>query len=366
MYLAILFALASFVSSALFPILKQQFDFRTPGSSRNSILAPRSPEHTSRENGKIEANGILRADTAVLGNFSQVRVSATVAKDSAVPNNLTFRLRRSYQSFFYPTGENISQFPSSGVTYLVDGVYYTLKEGTLYPFVSEQAFTSHAPKDRALIATKTLLDTYSVSEQWLGFRVGSLLGNATGVFVVVSDTEVRPVGSAEIFLALGYNFDDVISVNEEELGVYKRGRILLLGAAHPDGTLLYDQDTDTHYLIEQGTKRPFVQPSPYLDFLLTEQKLHPILVSKKASEQTASCLLVPNFFATGVTCTAPAASLSSGFGNDFELELSQGESDIDINMLTVSFETAKNKENMMTLLSKVKQRLLSRLGGAAS
>lgn len=365
MYLFIGTGTVLFALRALFPTVTQSFDFRTPDSSKNDILAPRSLDQTPRTNGRIEARGTLMADTTVVGDFSLITVTAVLEKKSAVPETLPFTLRRGYQSFFYPTDTAVSSFPEETV-YSIGGSYYALRADTLFPFVSEAAFRSRFPQEHALPGDAALLTKYPISETWLGFRVGSLLSNDNGVFVVTSETEVRPVGSADIFLALGYNFADVIPASEEELGVYQRGRILLLGAAHPDGTLLFDQDTDTYYMIDHGTKHPLEQPMPgsYLDFLTQDRHLHPVIVSSTASEQRVDCTLVPNFFVTALTCTAPLTALAPGFGNDFELQLQSSETDIDINSLALSFETAKNRENLLTLLSQMKHRLLARFSGA--
>ncbi len=371
MYLAILAITIFFGLQVIFPTLEQQFDFRSPESSKNTLKNPRSPENIVRINGKIEQNGTLIADTPAVGDFSQTRTTAILEKNSPVPETIDLTLRRSYQSFFYPTGQPVTDFPSIDryqqndplemleTLYVVDGTYYAplARRGGLYPFVSEQAFLSRYPKEKAFTTDKNLFYNYSISDEWLGFRVGSLLGNATGVFVVVSETEVRPVGSAEIFLALGYNFDDVIPVSEEELGIYKRGKILLLGDVHPDGTLLLDQDTDTYFLIDQGTKRPLV-PGEYQDFLTNH--IRPILVSTKASKQTATCTLVPNIFGTKLSCTTLLSSFTPGFGNDFRIELQNGDTAIELDSLSVAFETAKNTQNILTLLSQIKQRLISR------
>ncbi len=358
LWFSIVSVVTLFALRVLFPTLQQSFDFRTPGSSRNAIMNPRSPELAPRTNGKIESGGTLIADTAVIGDFSLLQVAVVLEKKSALPASLLFSLRRSYQSFFYPTGEAVTAFPAES-NYAINGQYYALRNGTLYPYVSEAAFLSRFPHDQAQIEDSSFLNEHPISDTWLGFRVGTLLSNATGVFIVTNETEVRPVGSAEIFLALGYNFSDVIPASEEELGVYKRGRIVLLGFAHPDGTVLYDQENNTHYLIDQGTKRPLL--GVYRDFL--REKTHPILVSTRASERSISCTLLPNFFGTNLTCAAPLVSLTPGFGNDFQLQLNSPETTIDINNLTLSFETAKNKQNFLSLLSQIKQRLLARLGG---
>jgi hypothetical protein len=356
LYMSLFFMTIFILLRVLFPVLTQTFDFRSPDSSKNTILNPRSTESHPRTNGKIEKAGILIADITVVGDFSQVTTTATLTKNSLLPPTLLFSLRRSYQSFLYPTGTAITDFPAT-LNYRVGDIYYALLNDTLFPYVSAQAFLSRFPETQALLADNTLFQQYPVSDDWLGFRVGSLLGNAMGVFIVVSDTEIRPVGSADIFLALGYSFDDVITVSEEELGIYTHGRIILLGAAHPDGTLLFDQDNGTYFLIEHGTKRPF-EAGLYRDYLLTN--LHPILVSSQASEQSIACTLLPHFFGKTLSCTAPLTTLRPGFGNDFRIEIQSGETAIDMNTLSTSFETTKNKQNVLTFLSQIKQRLLAR------
>lgn len=360
LYLGIIILTILLALNVFFPTIEQGFDFRSASASKNTILLPRSPDNTDRSNGKIEQGGTLVADTAVVGDFSLVKASVTLEKNSAVPETLDFSLRRSYQSFFYPTGAPVTDFPKENL-YVIDGTYYALRSDILFPFVSEAAYLSRFPKEYAEASDATLLERYPVSEEWLGFRIGSLLANAMGVFVVTSETEARPVGSAEIFLALGYNFEDVIEASEEELGVYKRGRIFLLGAAHPDGTVLFDQDSESYYLIDQGMKRPLL-PGAYRDFLVADK--HPIIVSTQASTQSARCSLLPNIFSTKLACTAPITALTPGFGNDFELQITNQKTGVEISALSVSFETAKNQEDLMTLLSKIKQRLLARFGGA--
>lgn len=345
-----------FALRVLFPTITQSFDFRSPSSSKNAIQNPRSLDNTPRTNGKIEQNGTLVADTTVLGDFSVASVVATLEKSSAFPETLSFILHRSYQSFLAPTGEAVSDFPEE-TTYLINDTYYALRADMLYPFVSADAYRSRFPETHAILADTAFLARYPISETWLGFRVGSLLSNATGVFIVTSETEVRPVGSAEIFLGLGYNFADVTPVSEEELGVYHRGRIFLLWAPHPDGTVLFDQDTDTYYLIDQGTKRPLLS-GDYRDFLLQDK--HPIVVSSTAAEKTATCTMAPNIWSTALRCDTVINTLPIGFGNDFEIQIINPETNIDINNLTISFQTAKNTDNMMTLLSQIKQRLLAR------
>jgi len=361
LYFVILIMTLLFISSMLFPTITKRFDFRTPDSSRNTLLSPRSEERTPRTNGKVEKRGILLADTAVIGTFSTGVVKVALEKDLPMPETMLASIRRSYQSFFLETGETVTAFPVE-TTYRVGDTYYALREGQLFPYVSDGAYLSRFEANQAQDANDELLLRYPVREEWIGYRAGALLGNATGVFIVTSESEARPVGSAEIFLALGYTFDDVITVSEEELGIYKRGRIIELGATHPDGTLLLDQDTNAYFLVEGTTKRLFL-PGAYRDFLL--KKMHPIVVSSAEREKREICTLAPSVIGSTLSCKLALTPLTALYGNDFELRLTEAESAIDIRTISVSFETAKSKENMLTLFSKVKQRMVARFGGGA-
>jgi hypothetical protein len=358
MYAVIVLAVGIFTLRVLFPTLVFSFNFKTPNSSKNNLLNPRSESNVSRANGKIETGGVLIANVGTTGNFSQANAQVTLAKKSLVPNTLEISLRRSYRSFLLPDGAPVTGFLSTSL-YKIDDTYYALKDGTLYPFVSSNAYLTRYPENFAINESREFLARYPVSENWLGFRVGSAASFADGVFLIVSETEMRPVGSADIFLALGYHFENVKPASEEEIGIYKRGKIFGLGEQHPDGTLLLDQDTQKYYLVEQNTKRPLTD-SHYLEFLLQQQI--PISASSHDKETRASCSLVPSLFGQSFSCVTELAPLQQSLGSDFEIRIGQNDADIDINQLSVSFQTEKSPRNMLILLSQIKTRFLSRFG----
>ncbi|HLC95564.1 MAG TPA: hypothetical protein VJH89_03700, partial [Patescibacteria group bacterium] len=347
-----------FIVHTLFPTLTFSFNFKTPSSSKNNLVNPHSPDNTLRTNGKIETDGTLIINAGVVGSFSTARTTVTLEKQSPIPDALTISLRRSYRGFLLPIGSPITGFPKETL-YTVDGTYYALRGNTLYPFISTNAYLTRYPDTFAIQKNKDFLTQYPVAEEWIGFRVGSIVSFADGVFLIVSDTEMRPVGSADIFLAFGYRFEDVLPAHEEEIGIYKRGKIFLLGAEHPDGTLFLDRDTDTYYLTDTTTKRPITNTT-YLDFIIKQQS--PIIVSSKNNELFAQCTLTPNIFGQHFSCATAIDALRSDFGNDIEITLHQDDADIDINTLEVALFTDKNTRNMLTLLARVKQRVLSRFG----
>jgi len=347
-----------FLVQTFFPTLTFSFNFRTPSSSKNSLLDPHSDKDIPATNGKITQNEMFITTASAIGEFSLADISFSLEKKSALPNTLEVTLKRSYRSFFLPTGVPLTNFPEESL-YRVDDTYYALRDGTLYPFVSDNAYLSRYPDTFAIDESRDFLANHLVSEEWIGYRVGSLVSFADGVFLIVSETEMRPFGSPEILLALGYRFEDVRPASEEEIGIYKRGRIILIGTQHPDGTLLLDTDTNTYYLIEDNLKHP-LESGDYRNFIRSKQT--PIVVSSKASEEEAKCTFEPGLFGQSFSCQTEVTSLHSGFGNDFRVTIEKSDTDIDISTLQVSFESAKSKQNMRLILSKIKQRLLSRFG----
>lgn len=356
LWIGLLITLFFLSSTFLFPNFLYIFDFSTPNSSKNNLLNPRLADNTPRPNGKFDRSMTLTLNAGVLGNFSNALLTANLEKKSAIPTSIAGTLRRSYQAFWFPKGEPLDVFPSETL-YKIENEYYALRDGTLVPFVGEAAFLSRYPEHFATIESRDFLSRYPVSKNFIGFRTGSLLSFADGVFVVTSETTVRPVGSAEIFLAFGYHFADVLPVNSEDVGIYERGRILLLGAIHPDGTLFHDRDTNTTYLIDQGTKRPLTDPT-YRDFLMKKQT--PIEVSQSDSEQTVSCVLTSVFLPRKFTCDIPLEILAHITGSDFELTLSQPDTEVNIRTLGLEFRTEKSFSNALTLLATVKNRILTR------
>lgn len=360
LYVFVITGTTLFTLQILFPTFVFTFNFQTPNSSGNTLLDPHSQTNAPATNGKIEKGGTLTTTASVVGNFSRADISLTLEKKSATPKTLEVSLQRSYRDFFLPTGSPITTFPRESL-FRIDGTYYALRDGTLYPFVSDNAYLSRFPDSFALPQNKELLTQYPVSENWIGYRVGSMVSFDNGVFLITSDAEMRPIGSAEILLSLGYRFEDVRPVSEEEIGIYKRGRIILLGALHPDGTLFFDQDTNTYYLTENNFKRP-ITDTTYRDFIVSKQT--PIVVSSGASKEQVSCQLTPGFFGQSFSCQTPISTLPTQFGSDFEVTLSKNDTPINIRTLQVSLETEKSKQNMLTLLSQIKQRFLSRFGAS--
>ena len=342
----------------LFPTILTSFDFRNPKSSRNQIFDPRSETGTLRTNGKLETGGTLIANTSPLGDFSRLSIGIDLEKRSESPSRIAVSVRKNYRAFLYPVGEAIADFPAAEL-YRANSIPYLLRDGRLHPFVSEAALLSRYPADMVREVSDEFLARYPISTDFVGFRVGSLISFADGVYIVTSETEIRPIGSAEIFLALGFDFADVVPVSEEDLGIYKRGRIFLMGAPHPDGTLFEDHESHQLYLIENGLRRP-IAPGRYHDFL--RERMHPILAAGSNDQQLAECDAMAGLLPRALGCDIDLEGLAGSIGPDYEVRLSMNDVDIDIASLSLAFGTRLDVANAETLAAKVKARILTRFG----
>lgn len=359
LWIGILTGATLFGLSVLFPRITQSFDFSNPGALRNTIVSPRAPDGSPLTQGKVAAAGTLIANTSLLGDFSEATVGFTLTSHSLLPSTVTATIRRGYQATRLPLGPPITSTPQAEI-FLVDGTYYQLNHQTLTPFISEAAYHSRFPNDQSVTRSdNSLFDRYPRAKEPIGFRIGSLLAFDVGVFVVTSETEIRPVISAETFLALGYHFQDVIPVSEEELGIYTRGRIIVLNTPHGDGTLFHDVDTNELWMVEQGTRR-VITDQGYRDFLLTKQT--PIETRLSDTVRSVTCKLQASFWPRQYHCSAELTPLNQNLGFDYELTLTSTESGFEMDSLDLAFNTHVTLENARTLGAKVKQRILARFG----
>ncbi len=359
LWIGIVFGGGAFILSMLFPTMTQSFDFDNPGSSKNTIIEPRTSDRTPLTTGKVSSDTSLIANTSLLGDFSSATIRFTVEDDSPLPEGVKATLHRAYRALLLPLGEPITAVQPETVLRIND-TYYIFENNTLFPFISEAAYRSRFDETQLVMDVDAgFLERYPRAPTQIGFRIGSLVSFADGVFVVTSDTEMRPIGSAEILLALGYRFEDVKRASEEELSLYTRGRIILLNTPHADGTLFRDLDTNEVFIVEGG-KRRVITDEAYRTFLEGEQL--PIATRSKDREENVSCELTSGLFPRTYSCEVLLDTFRDNLGSDYQLTLETTAGNFEIETLSTSFHTHTTVENARTLAAKVKNRILARFG----
>ncbi len=364
LYTLSIFLIFSFVSRIIFPTIPFSFNFNTPQSTKNTFLEPRNSINQSAIN-----NGTISGNQALVGNFespldfSSIRISFDLSKKLPANSQFKASLSRSYRSFFFPIDETpIASFEHPPLYRDAEGIYYAEMDGKLKRFVSTEAYLSSYPESFATPLPLGATQSLDFSSDWIGFRSGSLISFADSVFLVTSANEIRPFGNPDILLSMGYRFDDVLPVHEEEIGIYKRGRALRYGAPQSDGTLFQDKDSGAYLLVQNQKLRPITSPE-YRKFIL--EQTTPIAASLSSRNIVLSCTPISFWYRKNTfTCDIPQNTLSGEFGSTFQLSLKNNLPDVpvDLSTITVSLISDKTNDNFILFANQMYSRLLIRFG----
>ena len=343
--------------SLLFPSQDFAYSFKTQ-TSKNTLPEPVLKSTEPIKQGHIPKDGTIVTYAGTYGDFNSLRVTVTLDKNSAVPDTIPFSVVKSYRSFFAPVGDPITAAPKDRA-FTAGGNVYDWDGTTLSPLLSDAATLSRFDRKSITPATSELLRVFPPTRNTVGFRIGSLLSDTEGVFAVTSPSEIRPVGSTDVFLALGFDWNNVIPANEEELQFYKKGKIMLFDAEQPDGTLFRDRDNGNISVMDGGKRRP-ITDAAYASFLAT--KSTPIEVSGKALETPAACTLEKGWltlFAVTYTCTVPLTALGTEPGGSYELSLTAPDN-LHVASIGTTFETDFTHDNFSIAARKIRDRFLAR------
>lgn len=137
-------------------------------------------------------------------------------------------------------------------------VYLVDADGvTIHPFPHQNVYTSWGfPADFSTTFT-TNLSGFTIGND-VEFRDGSLVrALETPAVYAKSDGQLRPIVSAEVFEALGYNYDNITWLPQSFLDKYATGSTVTSTTSHPNGTLVKYASSSTLYLLQNGQRRAF-------------------------------------------------------------------------------------------------------------
>ena len=142
-------------------------------------------------------------------------------------------------------------------------VYLVDADGvTIHPFPHSNVYSSWGfPANFSSVLT-TDLSGFTVGND-VEFRDGSLIrALETPAVYVVTGKKLRPIVSAEVFEALGYNYDNITWLPQSFLDKYgAAGSIVTSTTTHVDGTLVKYASSSSIYLLQNGQKREFASNS---------------------------------------------------------------------------------------------------------
>jgi DNA mismatch repair ATPase MutL len=400
-----LFIIANLVYVVLFPSLTFNYFFRLENALKNTVSSPRSSNQNSIAEGKT-ADKKLLFDTALTGNFSDATINFTLEKDSAKPESAKLKVRRSYQAFFYPLGNPIgfkegtlltdgegyfqisdgvrrpftslqaaqnlgftkSMFVSvtqeelqlnpggemitnyaNGTLFKIGNEFYQLNNETLYQFVSNNAFLSRYEDNQAIVKDANFLNNFNLSQDQLGFADGTIVSLGNSIFIL-SEGRSYPVDTPETFQALGYSWEDVIPASSEEVGIYKKQKVMTQATPHVSGTIFLDQKDDKYYIVRNNQKLPLIGNRLIQNYLHS----HPIIADSRGLEKVSTCDLKKNTLVLrSYSCDIALENLSDLKGNDYQFA-ADFDTNIRIEQLDVMFHTAPKLENARQTLSQIK------------
>ena len=301
--LAFLFTGVYFLFLILFPSQSFVFDFKDPLAGKNTLIDPRTLTGESLARGNLSSNAPLLIDAALAySEYSTLNIDIAPDKKVNFSTGIV-TVQKSYRAFFLPDGDPITEMDTS-------------------------AQKIHS---------------------------GSLLSFVNGVFLI-DGKFVRPIGDAVTFKNLGYTWDDIVPASEEDMGAYEKGKMVTLDNLHPEGTVFYDSDTKHYYLIRDNQKHLITNDAVAQSYL---KGTHPILISEQSLTTQESCnLAIHGLIFKDYRCTVPINTLKNLQGDSYRLSV-QFDTTTSLQSMNVTFNNTINTSNMRSMISQIKQRILS-------
>ncbi|KKP96324.1 MAG: hypothetical protein US25_C0074G0002 [Candidatus Moranbacteria bacterium GW2011_GWE1_36_7] len=414
----IFFIVAFFVLyNILFAVVTLDFSFENPILNKNTNLNPHIS--TGRElpkDGKFLANETLLDNASPIGEFSKASVTFSSTENNSAVENISVTINKSYQALRYPTGSPLGfkngsllttpdgsyymvsdgalrkfsntdtivklGYPKSAfleiskddlkynrigneindtlsypndTIFAIGDTYFQLKDGRLFPFISVQAFLTQFDQTIAIAKSKDFFQTNPVAEKFIGFADGTLASYDVSVYIL-SKGKSYPIMNPETFLAMGFKWEDIIPINQNELGAYEKQKQFTHNDPHPDGTIFFDEKNEKYFLIENGKKLPITNQS----IIKTYSKQKPVIINTEGLEKFSSCTLKKKLFNDGTfTCDIPLEDLNNFIGNDYQIKTTFPNA-TKLSTFSIKFSTPMTWNSMRNSLSKIKTKIINR------
>jgi len=187
-------------------------------------------------------------DTTV--TFANAATAALYTYTPHIHGNENFvALWNRYFGIFYPTGSLLQDKDSGGV--------YLIQFGKKLPITSKTALYSRYNPNMIIPVDRTILEAYPDGKE-ISFPNYSLLQAPNGGIYLLVDDTLRPIASQEAFRATGFNPDEVVIVDWEDIEAFELGEEITTETEHAQGTLLQDTSTGGIYFTQDGIKYPIM------------------------------------------------------------------------------------------------------------
>ncbi|MDD5043311.1 MAG: hypothetical protein PHD51_01425 [Patescibacteria group bacterium] len=162
-------------------------------------------------------------------------------------NSLLWKRWTEWFTKFYPDGSLLKDKEEAGV--------WLIQNGLRRPFFSKSALLSRYSLEKVIEVAKNDLLKYEIGKP-IKFSNYSLLRSPRGTVYLLVDDILRGIASREAFRAIGFNSEEIIDVEQEELAQYIEGAPITAESVYPTGALLQNKKTGGVYYVENGVKHP--------------------------------------------------------------------------------------------------------------
>jgi len=239
-----------------------------------------------------------------------------------------------------------------GSLFAISDTYYQMQNQKLVPFVSTRAFFSQFEANQAIIKNDDFLKNYPLSDDQLGFVDGTLASFEQSVFIL-SEGKSYPVADAETFVQMGFDWNNVVALDSEELNIYKKQKQFDRNQPHPNGTIFFDQTIEKYFVIKNNEKHLIENDAVAKNY--SKQKF--VIANSKESETSFSCQLKKNLLSSSkYSCNVPLDSFENFLGNDYQIE-TKFANEAKVSDIDVTFSTPLNWLNLRSSLSRIKASL---------
>ncbi|MCD6149983.1 hypothetical protein J7J13_04355 [bacterium] len=273
----------------LFPSQYFSFSLLHPNSSKNTLVGFQ----------KFEDKLIFNAASA--GNFSKAKISFLLKKDSAPLENNKLSVRKSYQAFFYPTGENIL-----------------------------------SPAD---------------------YSINSLVSSGKSVFIIGHNKKF-PINNPRTFELSGFSWNNVKTADGKDLSQYKKQGLFTIDNAHPSGTVFLTKENSKYFYIQDEERHEIKGEA----LAKSDLRKKAVLAEEKGLVIKKECSLKKSFFfANHYSCAIPIDELNPLIGKDYQFEINFGD-DIEVEKISVVMRKVADWKSFKLSLSEIKSKIFLRYG----
>lgn len=198
----------------------------------------------------------------------------------------------------------------------------------------------------------------ALSQETNRFPNGSLVSFDNAVFII-DNKQAFPFKDPQTFVSMGYDWNDVVPIQENELESVRSKNLFTIDRPHPDGTVFSTRENGKYFLINGEQKHELGDPALLKKYL----KSNPILADEKSLSFQNSCNLEDVFLEleNSYQCSVSTSSLTEFLGNNYQFE-ANGIPAGTLEKIEVEFSRNINWLNLREALSKIKRGVLANLG----